>query len=966
MDTCTVCDGNLQLMKKPPVTLCANLSKTNVKVGQVLQQIGLSVGNEAMWNKRRCCIPCYQLLGKWNTIRRNLESVCCEWRERTGKSLPGLQAIEKETKKSRVIQSIKHSNYDQTFRLLRASNAACKVWRKDIIKTIKSEMSFLCKTSNLFPDSSSKEEEFDWTKILDRVQSAAPTFYAVCLAAISRKNASRAFQNVMKNRLGMMILLPLYQRRPMIMQRLLPVPVASTLKRYGLKGKDMSSLKCFGLKTSVTTAMRKSNQPSSEADKVISSWKMSIERDISTPTFEGAASTATSTLAITEPHATTPVDTNHPGFSMVSHKSYWTEQKADVTEQRADVTEQRVDVTSDSQRVTRVGANSYAVKNRISFRDVENQDTLTASDLPIMTYLPSQDDYEDLRKRMCILVERILKDNLNIFANESVILHIPHEYSKESSQKSEYVNLGIIEEDPKTTSGMRNIMTTLAKYIPEGFPVPFHVDQRTLQIANSCKMAVSTVPAPLNRLHDLIPVPQDFNFRSVVIRDIVAELFTPTIHTEEGSLKHLKEYFGHDNMNEKATSLNHADDFLLFITCAFVVGFALQIIKDTQTPTQDINGSSTPSLSVVADEVVRQIWHQIPMNRVADVVNATAEGHDDKWCFCKEDIENAKMVECSNVDCENGKWFHEDCVMIPNTDDTVWYCTPACENSDNGLYCICRKKGESLTWQCGNKHCERGQRFHHRCVRTTSPVSQGKWYCSEECSKVAGKNKIEGDELLDYIKRCTWQCLYSESIRDAEREADGVALMRHWRISMPEFYRLGHDKHFSVGHRLLSGVAGCFPPRIGREIVHNRTINLYGGLGRNLALDFFMEQLHHKAKGMIKHRLGGYTTGSKAANGKFERTRRMSLNRLFSQQISLMRHVDSGASSKSMRNPRFKRYKVDVKKFASKFGDLFKEVKGRSITCHKYEELSTDQAMEMKKTLCDLNKKIDKGALSQT
>ncbi|XP_041462410.1 uncharacterized protein LOC121413598 [Lytechinus variegatus] len=433
MDTCGVCDGNLQLIGTQALSFCAYLSKTNVKVGQVLQQIGWAVGDEATWNTRRCCKPCYQILGKWNTVRRNLEYVCCEWRERTGKSLPGLQAVEKETKKSRVIQSIKHSNYEQTFRFLRASKAACKVWRKDIIKTIKSEMSFLCKTSNLIPDSSSKEEEFDWTKILDRVKSVAPTFFAVCLAAVSRKKSSSAFQKVMKNRLGMMLLIPLYQRRPIVMQRLLPVPVASTLKRYGLMGKDVSSFKCFGLTTSQTTAMRKSNQPSSEADKVISSWKMSIERDISTPTFEGAASTATSSLEITEPHATTPVDTNHPGFSMVSHKSYWTEEKADVTEQGADV-------TSDSEKVTRVGANSYAVKNRISFHDVENQNTLTASDLPIMTYLPSQDDYEDLRKRMCILVERILKDNLNIFANESVISHIPHEYSKESSQKSEYVS----------------------------------------------------------------------------------------------------------------------------------------------------------------------------------------------------------------------------------------------------------------------------------------------------------------------------------------------------------------------------------------------------------------------------------------------------------------------------------------------------------------------------------------------
>ncbi|XP_041472891.1 uncharacterized protein LOC121422112 isoform X2 [Lytechinus variegatus] len=291
-----------------------------------------------------------------------------------------------------------------------------------------------------------------------------------------------------------------------------------------------------------------------------------------------------------------------------------------------------------------------------------------------------------------------------------------------------------------------------------------------------------------------------------------------------------------------------------FITCAFVVGFALQIIKDMPTATtqdiagqftsssttrdiaapstsssttQDIAGPSTsssttrdiatpstassitrdiagpstsssitrdiagpstsssttqdiaapstssnPCLSAVAEEVVRQIWHQIPMNRVADVVNATAEGRDDQLCFCKED-------------------------------ETEWYCTPECGRSDNGLYCVCRRKNGSLTWQCGNQECERGLKFLHRCVRSTLPLTQANWYCSEECSKVAGENKIT-DGLLEYFKRCTWQCLYSESIRDAEREADGVALMRYWRISMPEFYRRGHNKYVAVGHRMLS------------------------------------------------------------------------------------------------------------------------------------------------------------------
>jgi hypothetical protein len=87
-------------------------------------------------------------------------------------------------------------------------------------------------------------------------------------------------------------------------------------------------------------------------------------------------------------------------------------------------------------------ANAYAARNRVLNEIPYSKATLRASDLPISTFLHNMADSEMLRERMTVLVSRILVTHLAHFKacyKDTVVWHIPHEYSMESAQKSELV-----------------------------------------------------------------------------------------------------------------------------------------------------------------------------------------------------------------------------------------------------------------------------------------------------------------------------------------------------------------------------------------------------------------------------------------------------------------------------------------------------------------------------------------------
>lgn len=48
------------------------------------------------------------------------------------------------------------------------------------------------------------------------------------------------------------------------------------------------------------------------------------------------------------------------------------------------------------------------------------------------------------------------------------------------------------------------------------------------------------------------------------------------------------------------------------------------------------------------------------------------------------------------------------------------------------------------------------------------------------------------------------------------------------------------------------GINGWLPMRLAKDIIHNRTVNIVGGPGRNLEMDLVNEFLNNKFKGKCK------------------------------------------------------------------------------------------------------------------
>lgn len=86
--------------------------------------------------------------------------------------------------------------------------------------------------------------------------------------------------------------------------------------------------------------------------------------------------------------------------------------------------------------------------------------------------------------------------------------------------------------------------------------------------------------------------------------------------------------------------------------------------------------------------------------------------------------------------------------------------------------------------------------------------------------------------------------------RDTVREADGPAMMSHWRLNMLRFWQGNHSNYLRAGHRLLAEIAGWLDRRLADDVLHNRTVNVIGGLGHNVAMDRVCEFLNAEFKGL--------------------------------------------------------------------------------------------------------------------
>jgi hypothetical protein len=99
------------------------------------------------------------------------------------------------------------------------------------------------------------------------------------------------------------------------------------------------------------------------------------------------------------------------------------------------------DMRIDSQTKSLHYVQLYGVKDRVDFSSLSN--IPKAGEMCLYDILPSTEDYQKLKENLSILVARTMTDNLSFFSKDFKSLvprHVPHQYSREMSAKSEVVS----------------------------------------------------------------------------------------------------------------------------------------------------------------------------------------------------------------------------------------------------------------------------------------------------------------------------------------------------------------------------------------------------------------------------------------------------------------------------------------------------------------------------------------------
>ena len=85
-------------------------------------------------------------------------------------------------------------------------------------------------------------------------------------------------------------------------------------------------------------------------------------------------------------------------------------------------------------------SNSFALKDRVAYSGKNGDARVSAASLPLYTFLPCQQDYAMLKKRMVVIVQRILREHTALYRTAQAEDHIPHKSATETCLKSEFVS----------------------------------------------------------------------------------------------------------------------------------------------------------------------------------------------------------------------------------------------------------------------------------------------------------------------------------------------------------------------------------------------------------------------------------------------------------------------------------------------------------------------------------------------
>ena len=115
------------------------------------------------------------------------------------------------------------------------------------------------------------------------------------------------------------------------------------------------------------------------------------------------------------------------------------------------------------------------------------------------------------------------------------------------------------------------------------------------------------------------------------------------------------------------------------------------------------------------------------------------------------------------------------------------------------------------------------------------------------------------DSKYNYACRILREGLLGWARMDASGEEDGYRIYLLWKYDLLMFKAIGHTTYAALALEFISQVEGLLSERKATQLLNNRTINFYGGLGKNVQIDYAIELLNSEVKPDLKHKFGTLT-----------------------------------------------------------------------------------------------------------
>ena len=183
----------------------------------------------------------------------------------------------------------------------------------------------------------------------------------------------------------------------------------------------------------------------------------------------------------------------------------------------------RVHHTSHGNEFLKFGM-TFTVKHRTLSLHLDDNIGHEATSIPRRKYLPDHNELVTIKERCTVIVARILVDYLPALQHlhNKVPKHFPHKYSDEMREKSEVLNLGVVNADPASNAGVLQIMEHIHSACPTNHDtilwIPCNGDQSSMERMTNLKRAKVREETPQQQLAGLVETPQEFHKEGVLLQ----------------------------------------------------------------------------------------------------------------------------------------------------------------------------------------------------------------------------------------------------------------------------------------------------------------------------------------------------------------------------------------------------------------------------------------------------------------